>query len=202
VPCFSGAACCDEPTGQEIKSAGPSYLRASGTPFLRQGKPALRNPVIWRGMQRGRAYLLVGGRKCRACGFQAPVLNDGSELDRLYHQNAERILLQSVAASTMSAHLAAAALGYAVWWITAIGQDDIQRQIKPMLAVPEELSIIDVMCFGPPAKPSYKRWKKPLDQIMSWDRFNPECATTVAQIDEWIKSMRHKVMYRDESKFD
>ena len=34
-----------------------------------------------------------------------PVLNDGSELDRLYHQNAERILLQSVAASTMSAHL-------------------------------------------------------------------------------------------------
>jgi nitroreductase len=131
-----------------------------------------------------------------------PVLNDGSDLDRLYHQNAERILLQSVAASTMSAHLAAAALGYAVWWITAIGQDDIQRQIKPMLAVPEELSIIDVMCFGPPAKPSYKRWKKPLDQIMSWDRFNPECATTVAQIDEWIKNMRHKVMYRDESKID
>ena len=40
-----------------------------------------------------------------------PVLNDGSELDRLYRQNAERILLQSVAASTMSAHLAAAALG-------------------------------------------------------------------------------------------
>ena len=43
-----------------------------------------------------------------------PVLNDGSELDRLYHQNAERILLQSVAASTMLAHLAASALGYAV----------------------------------------------------------------------------------------
>jgi 5,6-dimethylbenzimidazole synthase len=131
-----------------------------------------------------------------------PVLNDGSELDRLYHQNAERILLQSVAASTMSAHLAAAALGYAVWWITAIGQDDIQRQIKPMLGVPEELSVIDVMCFGPPAKPSYKRWKKPLEQIMSWDRFNPECAATEEQIDEWIKSMRHKVMYRDESKID
>jgi len=51
-----------------------------------------------------------------------PVLNDGSDLDRLYHQNAERILLQSVAASTMSAHLAAAALVYAVWSITAIGQ--------------------------------------------------------------------------------
>src|SRR5437879_13882235 len=47
-----------------------------------------------------------------------PVLMDGSDLDRQYHENAERILLQSVAASTMSAHLAAAALGYNVWWVT------------------------------------------------------------------------------------
>jgi 5,6-dimethylbenzimidazole synthase len=131
-----------------------------------------------------------------------PVLNDGSELDRLYKQNAERILLQSVAASTMSAHLAAAALGYAVWWITAIGQENIQSRIKPLLGVPDELAVIDVMCFGPPLKPSYKRWKKRLDQIMSWDRFNPEHSMTDAQIDEWVKTTRHKVMYKDESKID
>lgn len=131
-----------------------------------------------------------------------PVLNDGSELDRLYHQNAERILLQSVAASTMLAHLAAAALGYAVWWITAIGQENIQRKLKPLLAVPDELAVVDVMCFGPPLKPSYKRWKKPLDQIMHWDRFNPANFMTLAQIDEWIKNMRHKVMYRDEAQID
>jgi nitroreductase len=131
-----------------------------------------------------------------------PVLNDGSDLDRLYHQNAERILLQSVAASTMSAHLAAAALGYAVWWITAIGQEDIQKKVRPLLGVPEPLSIIDVMCFGPPLKPSYKRWKKRLDQIVSWDRFNPENVMTDEQIDEWVKTTRHKVMYRDETRVD
>jgi nitroreductase len=131
-----------------------------------------------------------------------PVLNDGSELDRRYHQNAERILLQSVAASTMSAHLAAAALGYAVWWITAIGQDDLQRQIRPLLGVPEELAIIDVMCFGPPLKPSYKRWKKPLGQIVSWDRYDMGAHPTEAQIDEWVRTTRHKVMYRDESRVD
>ncbi|HEV8617557.1 MAG TPA: nitroreductase family protein [Methylomirabilota bacterium] len=131
-----------------------------------------------------------------------PVLNDGSDLDRLYQKNAERILLQSVAASTMSAHLAAAALGYAVWWITAIGQEDIQRRIKPLLAVPESLSIIDVMCFGPPLKPSYKRWKKTLAQIMSWDRFDPANALTDEEVDAWIRTQRHKVMYRDESKVD
>jgi len=131
-----------------------------------------------------------------------PVLNDGSDLDRRYQQNAERILLQSVAASTMSAHLAAAALGYAVWWITAIGQEDLQREVKPLLGVPDDLAVIDVMCFGPPLKPSYKRWKKSLSQIMSWDRFDPAQHLTVEQIDAWVRTTRHKVMYRDESRVD
>jgi nitroreductase len=131
-----------------------------------------------------------------------PVLNDGSDLDRLYQRNAERILLQSVAASTMCAHLAAAALGYAVWWITAIGQEDIQRRIKPLLGVPDDLAIVDVMCFGPPLKPSYKRWKKPLEQIVSWDRFDPRQHLTLEQIDEWVRTTRHKVMYRDEARID
>ena len=131
-----------------------------------------------------------------------PVIGDGSELDRLYQQNAERILLQSVAASTMSAHLAAAALGYAVWWVTAIGQEETQRHFKPLLGVPDELSLIDIMCFGPPRKPSYKRWKKPLDRILSFNRFDPSHLLSDEQLDEWIRTERHRVMYRDESRID
>jgi 5,6-dimethylbenzimidazole synthase len=131
-----------------------------------------------------------------------PVLNDGSALDEKYRQNAERILLQSVAASTMSAHLAAAALGYAVWWITAIGQEEIQQKIKPLLGVPQDLAVIDIMCFGPPAKPSYKRWKRSLGQILNWGKFNPENHLSTEQIDQWIKETRHKAMYRDESRVD
>jgi nitroreductase len=131
-----------------------------------------------------------------------PVLNDGSDLDRRYKTNAERILLQSVAASTMCAHLAAAALGYAVWWVSAIGQEEIQKEFKPILGVPDELSIIDIMCFGPPQHPSYKRWKKRLDQIMSWDRFNMDNFLTNEQVDEWVRDTRAKVMYRDESRVD
>jgi nitroreductase len=131
-----------------------------------------------------------------------PVLNDGSDLDRRYRTNAERILIQSVAASVMCAHLAAAALGYAVWWVSAIGQDEIQREFKPALGVPEALSIVDIMCFGPPLQPSYKRWKKRLDEIMQWERFDPNHHMTDEQIDEWIRHERARVMYRDESRVD
>lgn len=131
-----------------------------------------------------------------------PVLNDGSELDRQYQENAERILLQSVAASTMSAHLAAAALGYNVWWVTAIGQESAQREMKPLLGIPEDLSVIDILCFGPPAKPPYKRWKKSLPEILSYDRFDTARYMTLPQIEEWIREKRHQVMYRDETKVD
>jgi 5,6-dimethylbenzimidazole synthase len=131
-----------------------------------------------------------------------PVLLDGSDLDKQYQANAERILLQSVAASTMSAHLAAAALGYQVWWVTAIGQEAAQESLRPLLGVPDDLAIIDIMLFGVPAKPPYKRWKKTLPQIVSWDKFDMKNYQTLDQIDEWVRETRHKVMFRDESKVD
>jgi len=132
-----------------------------------------------------------------------PVLkDDDSDLNKMYIENAERILLQSVAASTMSAHLAAASLGYNVWWVTAIGQEKAQEAMKPLLRVPDELSVLDIMCFGPPLKAPYKRWKKELNQIVNWDTFDQANFMSDAELDLWIKEKRHKVMYKDEAKID
>ncbi|MGI8716192.1 MAG: nitroreductase family protein [Solirubrobacteraceae bacterium] len=134
-----------------------------------------------------------------------PVLREedpDSEINRPYYENAERILLQSVAAATMSAHLAAAALGYNVWWVTAIGQQNAQDAIKPLLGVPEEISVIDIMCFGPPAKEVYKRWKKDLSQIISWDRYDHAHHMTDEQVEEWIKTKRHRALYRSQENVD
>jgi len=47
-----------------------------------------------------------------------------------------------------------------------------------------------------------RRWKKKLEEIVSWERFDPAQHKTLAQIDEWVRETRHKVMYRDESKVD
>ena len=132
-----------------------------------------------------------------------PMLKDDqSDLNKMYIENAERILLQSVAASTMSAHLAAAALGYNVWWITAIGQQKAQDAMRPLLNVPDELSILDIMCFGPPLKEIYKRWKKSPSEITNWDVFNHDNFMSDEDLDDWIKKKRHKVMYKDAAKID
>ena len=128
--------------------------------------------------------------------------DDDSDLNKMYIENAERILLQSVAASTMSAHLAAAALGYNVWWVTAIGQQKAQEEMRPLLKVPDELSILDIMCFGPPLKEPYKRWKKSPEEIIHWDVFDQKNYPTDEELDVWIKEKRHKVMYKDAEKID
>jgi len=154
----------------------------------------------YRGLEDAPGFIVVASDFRWTRAF--PVLMDGSDLDKQYHENAERILLQSVAASTMSAHLAAAALGYNVWWVTAIGQESAQNALKPLLGIPDDLAVIDIFLFGPPAKTPYKRWKKTLPQIMNWDRFNMDNYMSVEQIDEWVREKRHHVMYKDESKID
>jgi nitroreductase len=131
-----------------------------------------------------------------------PVLNDGSDLDRMYKENAERILLQSVAAATMSAHLAAAALGYNVWWVTAIGQEEAQAAMRPLLGVPEEISVLDIFLFGPAAAKPYKRWRRPLEEIMHYDRYDAKQFMSDEELDDWIRTRRHRVMFKDASKVD
>jgi len=109
---------------------------------------------------------------------------DGSDLDRQYHENAERILLQSVAASTMSAHLAAAA-SLNVWMVTRSAR---RRRRGPCARCrwPDDLSIIDNLLLRPCGEAPYKRWKKKLDEIRSWDRFDMKQFMTLDQIGEWI----------------
>ena len=94
-----------------------------------------------------------------------PGLMDGSELDQRYHAHAERILMQSVAAATMAAHLAATALGHQVWWVSALGQDDTRAAVASLLGVPDDLRVSDFMLFGPSLLPLERRWKKSGEQI-------------------------------------
>lgn len=188
-----------------IVVADPEVKRKIADYFVeeqrRRAKLKMKFPTPnYRGLETAPGFIVVVAdfRFMRAF----PVLLDGSDLDRQYQQNAERILLQSVAASTMSAHLAAAALGYQVWWVTAIGQEAAQEALKPLLGIPHDLAVIDIMLFGVADKPPYKRWKKTLPEILHWDRFNMENCKSIEQIDAWVREERHKVMYRDESKID
>jgi 5,6-dimethylbenzimidazole synthase len=185
-------------TDAKVKQQIADYFVAEAT---KRAKLKMKFPTPnYRGLASAPGFVVIAADFRFVRAF--PVLLDGSDLDMQYQANAERILLQSVAAATMSAHLAAAALGYQVWWVTAIGQDDAQKALRPLLGVPDDLAIIDIMLFGVPAKPPYKRWKKTLPQIVNWDKFDMGNYMTLDQIDDWVRETRHKVMYRDEANVD
>lgn len=185
-------------TEQDLKTRIMEYFREEQ---VARAKLKMKFPTPdYRGLATAPGFIVVASDFRWVRAF--PMLGDGSDLDRMYRENAERILLQSVAAGIMSAHLAATALGYKVWWVTAIGQEKAQKAMKPLLGVPDELSVLDIMCFGRPARPPYKRWKKELGEIVSWNRFDPSQFMTEAEIDEWVETTRHKVMYRDARNVD
>jgi nitroreductase len=185
-------------TDQGVKDRIAAYFREEQTARARLG---MKFPTPdYRGLATAPGFIVIASDFRWVRTF--PVLNDGSALDAMYRENAERILLQSVAAATMSAHLAAAALGYNVWWVTAIGQAKAQEAMKPLLGIPDELAVLDIMCFGHPAKPPYKRWKKTMAEIASWERFDRSQFKSAAEIDEWVAKERHKVMYRDAKNID
>ena len=117
-------------TEQATKSRIAEYFREEQTV---RAKLKMKFPTPdYRGLADAPGFIVIATDFRWVKAF--PVLNDGSELDHMYRENAERILLQSVAAATMSAHLAAAALGYNVWWVTAIGQEKAQQAMKPRWA--------------------------------------------------------------------
>lgn len=186
-------------TAQEAKQKIADYFVAEQR---RRAKLKMKFPTPdYKGLAKAPGFIVVASDFRWVRAF--PVLKDeDSPLNAMYYENAERILLQSVAAATMSAHLAAAALGYNVWWVTAIGQQEAQDAMKPLLGIPDELSVLDIMCFGPAAKTPYKRWKKELDEIVNWDRFDPGHCMTTEAIEDWIANRRHRIMYRDASNVD
>ncbi len=121
-----------------------------------------------------------------------PGLMDGTELDQRYLAHAERIILQSVAAATMAAHLAATALGFQTWWISVLGQDELHADLRALLALPDDLAITDIMLFGATPQPPLRRWKKKWHEIGSTDVFDMANYRSVDQIDAWMRDVRDR----------
>ena len=184
---------------KKIKSSIADYF-VNEQKFRAKAKMKFPTPD-YRGLKDAPGFIIICSDMRWVNAF--PVFkNDDSDLNRMYKENAERILLQSVAAATMSAHLAATALGYNVWWVTAIGQEKAQKDIKPLLKIPEQISVLDIMLFGPSAQKPYKRWRKNINEIINFDKFNKSNMMTDKEIEEWINTKRHKVMYKDSSRID
>jgi nitroreductase len=88
--------------------------------------------------------LLLGDTRARA-GLPDAVKNND--------KRAEEIMCSSLASTFLYMHLAAAALGLASQWYSAVGWGKTEQAVKTIIGIPETIKIYDMMVVGYSAQP-------------------------------------------------
>jgi len=100
-------------------------------------KPGMKDPM---GFKTAPVLIILYGDP-RVRPFAPPVVQKNDD-------NWLSILTSSLAISYQYMHLAAASLGLATRWVSAINMPPVERKIKALLGIPEEFKTYDMMALG------------------------------------------------------
>lgn len=92
------------------------------------------------------------------------------------------IYQSSLASAFLYLHLAAASLGLASQWYSAVSRPEAEREIRSIVGIPESLSIYDMMVLGYPAAPPNLKEVRRLDEIIHYDDCGPKDFRTDEQV--------------------
>jgi nitroreductase len=117
-------------------------------------KPGLKDPM---GFKTAPVFIILYG-DTRVRPFAPPPVK----------QNDKRwsnVLVSSLAISYQYMHLAAASLGLATRWVSAVNMPPIETKIRALLGIPEQFMTYDMMALGTSDfKPSVKKMR-PLSEV-------------------------------------
>lgn len=115
----------------KIRDIFADYLPSKGV------KPGMKDPM---GFKTAPVLIILYGDP-RVRPFAPPVVQKNDD-------NWLSILTSSLAISYQYMHLAAASLGLATRWVSAINMPPVERKIKTLLGIPEEFKTYDMMALG------------------------------------------------------
>jgi nitroreductase len=113
-----------------------------------------------------------------------------------YAENNERILLASIGAAVQNIQLAVTAQGLTSAWLSGGGEDTTNRDLAALLGYPDCLRAVGTIPVGVPEKDVASRYRRPLDQIVHWNGYQPEKFRPQALVDHYINGVRQFAMYR------
>ena len=113
-----------------------------------------------------------------------------------YAENNERILLASIGAAVQNIQLAVTAHGLTSAWLSGGGEDTTNRDLAALLGYPATLRAVGTIPVGVPEKDVASRYRRPLDQLVHWNRYVPEQYRPQAMVDHYIDGVRQFAMYR------
>ena len=115
-----------------------------------------------------------------------------------YAANNERILLASIGAAIQNVQLAVTAVGLTSAWLSGGGEATTDADLRALLGYPACLSAIGTIPIGYPEKDVASRYRRPLRQMVHWNRYEPTQFRPDAMVAHYVSEVRPFAMYRDE----
>lgn len=113
-----------------------------------------------------------------------------------YYANNERILLASIGAVVQNIQLAVTAVGLTSAWLSGGGEDTTNTDLRGLLGYPDCMRAIGTIPIGVPEKDLASRYRRPLEQMVHWNRYEPEKFRPDEMVDYYVSDVRQFAMYR------
>ena len=140
--------------------------------------------------------LVIGDPRWKVC-FPQP---SGPEHAGEYHANNEAILLCSLGAAVQNIQLGVAAEGLTSAWLSGGGEATTNAELASLLGYPDWMVAYGTVPIGYPAKNQDSRYRRPLEQCLHWNGYQPGQYRTHAQVDFYESTLRPFAMYRDQER--
>ncbi|WP_171021701.1 nitroreductase family protein [Parasedimentitalea maritima] len=138
--------------------------------------------------------IVLGDPRWKVC-FPQPT-TEGWEKE--YLENNEVIYQNSIGAAIQNIQLGVAAENLTSAWLSGGGEDITNKELSDLLGYPDWMKAYGTIPIGYPAATQNRRYRRPLEQALHWNGFQPTQYRTHEQVDFYESSLRPFAMYRDE----
>ncbi|MGB0384918.1 MAG: nitroreductase family protein [Ardenticatenaceae bacterium] len=114
-----------------------------------------------------------------------------------YAENNEYIYLASLGSAVQMISMAVASVGLTSAWLSGGGEETTNRELSQLLGYPSFMRAYATIPIGYPVKGVKERYRRPLEQVVHWNGYNPEQYRPDDLVDFYINGLRAFAMYRD-----
>ncbi|HZE05738.1 MAG TPA: nitroreductase family protein [Solirubrobacteraceae bacterium] len=174
---------------QEVFLRQGARLRSNVERFPAVNKSFLANTVA--------IILVLGDERYKACFPQGV-----GAAEPEYAANNENIFFCSLGAAIQNIQLATIACGLTSAWLSGGGEEQTAGELREILHFPDTARPYGTVPIGYPARYPDSKWRRPLEQVIHWNRFEPEQYRPQELVDHYAHELRPFAMYRPFASID
>jgi nitroreductase len=178
----------------------PEMREAVREVFLRQARRLVEHakgfPAVSKNYLANTVAIIVviGDPRWKVC-FPQPT---SKEWQAEYRDNNEAIFLCSLGAAIQNIQLGVTAEGLTSAWLSGGGEDTTNAELARVLGYPSWMKAYGTIPIGIPVAEQDRRYRRPLEQVRHWNRYDPMKYRIHAQVDFYESTLRPFAMYRDQ----